>query len=73
MSVLAAFRDSGARNAGTPFEIASTPESATAPDENARSRANSVMPVSNEPFFVTCVERLLVDRQRRRGCRSTTG
>ena len=32
-SVAAAFFDSGRRNAGTPFEIASTPVSATAPDE----------------------------------------
>src|SRR5262245_61445648 len=32
-NVLAAFFDSGRRNAGTPFEIASTPVSATAPDE----------------------------------------
>ena len=52
MSVRAAFLGSGARNAGTPFEIASTPESATAPDEKARSNANNVTPVSNEPFFV---------------------
>ena len=35
--VIAAFRGSGLRNAGTPFDTASTPESATAPDENARS------------------------------------
>ena len=33
ISVVAAFFDSGRRNAGTPFEIASTPVSATAPDE----------------------------------------
>ncbi len=32
-SVVAAFFDSGRRNAGTPLEIASTPVSATAPDE----------------------------------------
>jgi hypothetical protein len=37
--VTAAFFDSGLRNAGTPFDTASTPESATAPDENARSRS----------------------------------
>ena len=37
ISVLAALCDSGLRNAGTPFEMASTPESATAPEENARS------------------------------------
>ena len=33
-SVFAAFLDSGRRKAGTPFEIASTPVSATAPEEN---------------------------------------
>jgi hypothetical protein len=33
-SVAAAFFDSGRRKAGTPLEIASTPVSATAPDEN---------------------------------------
>ena len=36
-SVAAALRDSGFRNAGTPLEIASTPERATAPEEKARS------------------------------------
>ena len=39
--VVAAFFDSGLRKAGTPFEIASTPDRTTAPDENARSRTNS--------------------------------
>ena len=34
----AAFFDSGRRNAGTPLEIASTPVSATAPDEKPFSR-----------------------------------
>ena len=37
-SVVAAFFDSGRRNAGTPLEIASTPVSATAPDEKPFSR-----------------------------------
>ena len=37
MSVRAAFCDSGFLNAGTPLDTASTPERATAPDENARS------------------------------------
>ena len=37
-SVVAAFFDSGRRNAGTPLEIASTPVSATAPDENPFNR-----------------------------------
>ena len=37
ISVRAAFRDSGFRKAGTPFDTASTPDSATAPEEKARS------------------------------------
>ena len=41
VSVVAAFFDSGLRNAGTPLEIASTPVSATAPDENPRSSMKS--------------------------------
>ena len=44
VSVVAAFRPCGRRNALTPFAIASTPVSAVDPDENARSRTNSVMP-----------------------------
>ena len=40
VSVMAAFFDSLRRNAGTPLEIASTPVSATAPDENPRNRMN---------------------------------
>ena len=39
---VAAFFDSGFRNAGTPSAIASTPVSATAPDEKARSRISAV-------------------------------
>ena len=35
--VIAALRLSGLRNAGTPLDTASTPDRATAPDENARS------------------------------------
>ena len=46
-SVVAALRLLGLRNAGTPFEIASTPVSAAQPDENARAsrktRATVVM------------------------------
>ena len=38
--VMAALRDSGFRNAWMPFEIASTPLSATAPDENRASSKN---------------------------------
>jgi len=38
VSVVAAFFDSGRRKAGTPLEIASTPVSATAPDEKPRNR-----------------------------------
>ena len=36
-SVVAALRDFGLRNAGTPLLIASTPVSAALPDENARA------------------------------------
>ena len=46
VSVFAAFFDSGFWNAGTPFEIASTPESAMAPDEKARSNISTERPVS---------------------------
>src|SRR5579864_2508540 len=46
ISVVAALRDSGGRKFGTPLEIASTPERATAPDENAFKKANSVTPPS---------------------------
>ena len=40
--VVAALRLSGLRNAGTPLDTASTPERATAPDENARSRSSTL-------------------------------
>ena len=53
ISVEAALRDSGFLNAGTPFEIASMPVSATAPEENARRNAIAVMPVSNTPLSVS--------------------
>ena len=46
VKVIAALRDSGFRNAWIPFEIASTPLSATAPDENARSNRNDETPAS---------------------------
>lgn len=42
--VIAAFFDVGLRNAGMPLEIASTPDSATAPDANARAKMNIEMP-----------------------------
>ena len=41
-SVVAALRLFGGLNAGTPFEMASTPDSTTAPDENARMSAKNV-------------------------------
>ena len=44
-SVAAAFFDSGRRKAGTPLEMASTPVSATAPDENPLRR----MKIPNVP------------------------
>ena len=63
--MIAAFCDSGLRNAGTPFEIASTPVSATAPDENARSSRNDVTPREHRlPLSVKLVERRLVDVER---------
>ena len=40
ISVVAAFLLSGLRKAGTPFDTASTPDRATAPDENARKSMN---------------------------------
>ena len=40
-SVCAAFFDVGFWNAGMPFEIASTPDSATAPDAKARAKMNA--------------------------------
>ncbi len=41
VSVVRALRHSGFSNAGTPSLMASTPVSATAPDEKARSRSSS--------------------------------
>ncbi|MFZ2546388.1 MAG: hypothetical protein WAX12_00225 [Candidatus Microthrix subdominans] len=52
VSVVAALRDSGFLNAGTPLEIASTPVNATAPDENARSNRKGVSIPSVEPLSV---------------------
>jgi hypothetical protein len=40
--VVAAFLLLGFLNAGTPFEMASTPVSAAQPEENARSRRNAI-------------------------------
>ena len=56
VSVMAAFLDSFRWNAGTPLEIASTPVSATAPDEKPRSRMNklSVPPNSFRPGNASC-------------------
>ena len=52
--VVAACFDSGFLNAGTPFEIASMPVRATAPEENARRNSSTVRPVSSLPP-VSCV------------------
>ena len=54
MSAMTALRDSGLRNACTPFEIASTPLSATAPDENARINRKNVTPPSMVSLPVKC-------------------
>ncbi len=40
--VVAAFLLFGSRNAGTPFEIASTPVSAAQPDEKARASSTTM-------------------------------
>ena len=58
ISVLAAFFDSGRRNAGTPFEIASTPVSATAPDEKPlRIRKRPSEPAAERHLRFLRVER----------------
>ena len=49
MSVMAALRDSGLRKAWIPLEMASTPDNATAPDENARSKRKAVTPDRRAP------------------------
>ena len=54
VSVIAALRDSGLRNAWIPFEIASTPLNATAPEENARRSRNADAPVSTAFDPVKC-------------------
>ena len=51
-SVIEALRASGLRNDGTPLETASTPESATAPDEKARSSINN--PSALVPVASSC-------------------
>ena len=51
-SVVAALRDLGFRNAGTPLLIASTPVSAALPDENARATRNT----SAKPRISPCSE-----------------
>ena len=50
--VVAALRDLGFRNAGTPLLIASTPVSAAQPDENARATRNT----SANPTTSPCSE-----------------
>ena len=45
-----ALRDSGFLKAGTPLEMASTPDSTTAPELNARSSTNSVAPAMRSWF-----------------------
>jgi hypothetical protein len=52
VSVVAAFFVSGGLKAGTPLEIASTPDSAMAPEENARINKKSEAPPSSAPFCV---------------------
>ena len=56
MSVIAALWDSEGllRNAGTPLEIASVPDSAMAPEENARSTRRNVSPDSASVLCRRC-------------------
>ena len=71
-SVRAALRDSGRWKAGTPLDTASTPESATAPDEKARSS----MKTPSVPDMVLEVQGLLghlAVGDRARGRRSRRG
>ena len=63
VKVMAALRDSGFRNAWMPFEIASTPLKATAPDENARSSKKEDAPVSSACRAGEVLQRLVVDRE----------
>ncbi len=63
ISVVAALCDSGFLNAGTPFEMASMPVRATAPDENARRKAIAVMPVSSSAVVGELVQLLGVGRE----------
>jgi hypothetical protein len=74
ISVRAAFRDSGGRNAGTPSEIASTPVRATAPDEKARRisrietlprRAPLFVSSSSDSWFTGNASRLPVNSRKR--------
>src|SRR4051812_48910320 len=52
-SVVAAFFDLGFWNAGTPLLIASTPVSAAAPEENARSTRNAYATPAKVPSAVS--------------------
>src|SRR5512133_3653098 len=55
--VIWALRHSGLRNAGTPFEIASTPVTAAPPDANARRRMKTVTTPAtgvSEPLAICC-------------------
>jgi hypothetical protein len=52
VSTVAACLASGGRKAGTPFEMASTPDSAIAPDEKARISRNSDAPPISAPLWV---------------------
>ena len=51
-SVVAALRGAGLRNEGTPLDTASTPDRATAPDENARR--SIMMPSALPPSASSC-------------------
>ena len=70
--VVDAFFDSGFLNALTPLEIASTPVSATAPDENARISKKKPTPLANSRVLADLLDALGVLGDRSRGRRRTT-
>ena len=64
-SVVAALRDLGFRNAGTPLLIASTPVSAAQPDENARATRNTMRKPDDVAVFGVQLEARRLGAQRR--------
>ena len=71
-SVVRAFFHSGLRNAGTPFEIASTPVTAAPPDANACSTTKTDAPISSPlPALPKSEHPVLRVVERSAACRAT--